>query len=549
MNLLKGHTGKYILFVLLGIVAAVANTAIIYIINQIITAYVDNTETDTETYLYYFSGAVTLFFISRWMVSYGMVGFMQDMLYKIRLHVVEMVLKSPFHPLVKNKERVYTALTRDTNNIVNATLSVVDLLTNSILVVMCLVYMGILSWKLLLCFGGMLILALGIYAISERKAVTLFNQAMSNDDRFVKSLNELLTGFKEVIIARKKGADIRDRHMKPALEEAVGLNKKALVFHLNNRIIGQMAFYIFIGALLLFIGNNVGAERSQIISFVFVLLYIWSPIETIVLMVPSLSQAKISLNRLGSLNEALSDTDRGYSESPRQIDFNSLEVDNVIYQYQSDTEDIPFRVGPNTFGLEKGEVVFIFGGNGSGKTTFVNLMIGLFTSDEGTMKVNGEIISPDQFADYRALFAPVFSDFHLFQEAFGIENFDKEKAAEYLHIFELDGKVEIKENGFSTTNLSTGQRKRLALISAMLERKPVLILDEFAADQDPYFRRKFYNEILPYMKGEGFTVAAITHDDNYYHLADRIYKMSEGKLQNVIVPTPSNAERTIEILN
>ncbi|MGB3182838.1 MAG: cyclic peptide export ABC transporter [Cyclobacteriaceae bacterium] len=549
MNLLKGHTGKYILFVLLGIVAAVANTAIIYIINEVIAGYVDNTETDTVTYLYYFGGAILMFFISRWMVSYGMVGFMQNMLYKIRLQVVEMVLKSPFHPLVKNKEKVYTALTRDTNNVVNATLNIVDLLTNSILVIMCLVYMGILSWKLLLSFGGMLILALGIYAVSERKAVSLFNQAMSNDDRFVKSLNELLTGFKEVIIARKKGADIRDKHMKPALEEAVDLNKKALVFHLNNRIIGQMAFYIFIGALLLFIGNNIGAERSQIISFVFVLLYIWSPIETIVLMVPSLSQAKISLNRLGSLSEALSDTDRGYSESPRQIDFNSLEVESMVYQYQSETEDLPFRVGPNTFGLSKGEVVFIFGGNGSGKTTFVNLMIGLFTSDEGTMKVNGEVISPERFADYRALFAPVFSDFHLFPEAFGIENFDKEKAAEYVNMFELEGKVEIKDTGFSTTNLSTGQRKRLALISAMLEKKPVLILDEFAADQDPYFRRKFYNEILPFMKTEGFTVAAITHDDNYYHLADRIYKMSEGKLKSVIVPSPSKAEKAIEILN
>ncbi|MEN7551670.1 cyclic peptide export ABC transporter [Rapidithrix thailandica] len=548
MNLLKGHTGKYISFVLLGIVAAVANTAIIYLINEVIAKYVEDTRSDTGVYLSYFAGAVALFFISRWLVSYGMVGFMQDLLFKIRLRVVEMVLKSPFHPLVKHKEKVYTALTRDTNNIVNASINMVDLLTNSILVVLCLVYMGILSWKLLLCFSLMLCFALVVYAISEKKAVGLFNQAMSKDDQFVRNLNELLSGFKEVIIARKKGADIRDQHMKPALQEAVVLNKKALVFHLNNRITGQMAFYIFIGSLLMFIGNQVSVERAQVISFVFVLLYIWSPIETIVLMMPSLSQAKISLNRLGSLQETLKDKDLGYNEAPQQMDFQSLEVESMVYQYQAEPGDLPFTVGPNQFELRQGDVVFIFGGNGSGKTTFINLLIGLFMADQGQIKVNEQAIVPEQFAEYRALFSPVFSDFHLFERAYGMNGFDRNKALEYLRLFELDHKVLIQENGFNTTQLSTGQRKRLALVTAMLEKKPILILDEFAADQDPYFRRKFYQEILPYLKQEGFTVAAITHDDNYYHLADKVYKMYEGKLEKVTLSASLNKSGIVEYL-
>ena len=530
MNLLKGHTGKYSLFVTLGFIAAVANTAIIYIINQIITGYVDQSGMGQEPYLWYFGGALVLFFTSRWMVSYGMVGFMQDLLHKIRLQVVDMVLRSPFHSLVSNKEKVYTALTRDTNNIVNASINMVDLLTNAILVVMCLVYMAVLSWKLLLAFVGMLVLAIAVYALSEKKAVALFNQAMSNDDAFVKNLNELLTGFKEVIISRKKGTDIRDKRMKPALDAAIGLNKKALVFHLNNRIIGQMAFYVFIGALLFVLSQPMGVENSTIISFVFVLLYIWSPIESVVLMVPSLSQARISFSRLEALRNSLSETDHGYEQEARQIDFASLEVQGMDYQYKTNEEEIPFRVGPNNFRLDQGEVIFIYGGNGSGKTTFVNMLIGLFMADQGALKVNGEALGTDRFADYRGLFAPVFSDFHLFDEAFGMDSFDKEKAVEYLRLFELEEKVSLAEHGFNTTNLSTGQRKRLALITAMLEKKPILVLDEFAADQDPYFRKKFYQELLPFMKQEGFTVMAITHDDNYYHHADKIYKMDEGQL-------------------
>ena len=110
-----------------------------------------------------------------------------------------------------------------------------------------------------------------------------------------------------------------------------------------------------------------------------------------------------------------------------------------------------------------------------------------------------------------------------------------EKTRSYIELFELESKVSIVENKFSTIKLSMGQRKRLALIQALLENKPIIVLDEWAADQDPYFREKFYNVILPLIKKEGKTIIAITHDDKYFYAADHLFKMEDGKLlkQNI----------------
>ena len=140
------------------------------------------------------------------------------------------------------------------------------------------------------------------------------------------------------------------------------------------------------------------------------------------------------------------------------------------------------------------------------------------------------LINKENYSNYRSIFSVVFSDFYLFDELLGIDNMNIQKCNDYLQLFEIEQKVKLDNNHFSTIDLSTGQKKRLALIAMLLEEKPVLVLDEWAADQDPYFRKKFYTEILPFLKKEGFTIIAVTHDDKYYHCADKLYKMDYGKL-------------------
>ena len=177
-----------------------------------------------------------------------------------------------------------------------------------------------------------------------------------------------------------------------------------------------------------------------------------------------------------------------------------------------------------------------YGGNGEGKTTFINTVLNLYTLDNGEAYVDGTLIPLEEQDNIKALFAPVFSDFYLFDEFYGISNIDQAKVDKYLHLFELEEKVHLEDGHFSTTDLSTGQRKRLALISVLLEDRPIIVLDEWAADQDPHFRHKFYTEIIPILvREEDKTIIAITHDDRYYDVADTLLKMEYGKLEKTNV--------------
>ncbi|MCK5681500.1 ATP-binding cassette domain-containing protein, partial [bacterium] len=139
---------------------------------------------------------------------------------------------------------------------------------------------------------------------------------------------------------------------------------------------------------------------------------------------------------------------------------------------------------------------------------------------------------------YRETFAAVFSDFHLFQKLHGLHETDPGKTAELLTLFQLDYKTKRIGDSFSNLDLSTGQRKRLALIVSLMEDKPVYIFDEWAADQDPHFREYFYLELLPRLKREGKTIVAVTHDDRYFDCCDRILWFQDDG----IVETESNIE-------
>src|SRR5690606_27967207 len=115
----------------------------------------------------------------------------------------------------------------------------------------------------------------------------------------------------------------------------------------------------------------------------------------------------------------------------------------------------------------------------------------------------------------------------------------------HLAQLQLDHKVRVENGTFSTLRLSQGQRKRLALLVAYLEDRPFYVFDEWAADQDPVFKKIFYTEILPSLKAKGKTVIAITHDDGYFHVADRCFKFEDGKLKelSVSVSKPKTAPR------
>jgi len=218
--------------------------------------------------------------------------------------------------------------------------------------------------------------------------------------------------------------------------------------------------------------------------------------------------------------------------------YQSLEIKGVRHTYFREREERHFTLGPIDLSFKAAELVFIIGGNGSGKTTFAKLLTGLYAPEAGEIYRNGELVTGENRELYRQNFSAIFDDFFVFEQIMGMpaEELDA-RAVAYLKLLHLDHKVTIAEGLLSTTELSTGQRKRLALLTAYLEDRDIYLFDEWAADQDPEFKKVFYEELLPDLRDRGKTVFVISHDDRYFKLADRIVKLTDGSVEEI--PHPS----------
>jgi putative ATP-binding cassette transporter len=210
-----------------------------------------------------------------------------------------------------------------------------------------------------------------------------------------------------------------------------------------------------------------------------------------------------------------------------------IELKAVRMNYQELHAETGFSLGPVDLTVQAGELIYIVGGNGCGKSTLAKLLCGLYIPQEGEVLLDGKPVTDENRNDYRDLFSAVFSDFHLFNRLIGPDEEEGNAilASKYLETLGLADKIKIEGDGYSTLKaLSYGQQKRLALVCAYMEDRPVYVLDEWAADQDPPFKKFFYEELLPDLKRRGKTVLIITHDDQYFQLADRIIKLLDGQI-------------------
>jgi putative pyoverdin transport system ATP-binding/permease protein len=297
---------------------------------------------------------------------------------------------------------------------------------------------------------------------------------------------------------------------------------------------GNFMFFCVIGFMLLVLPHVATLNAAALTGAVLIILYIVAPLDVLSSLLPALGSADAALKKVESLGLSLQ---ASASEKEAPVGFlpgakwTSIELEGVTHSYRCDNSLSDFTLGPIDLRIKPGELVFVTGGNGSGKTTLAKLIAGLYVPESGCICLNGEPVTDASRDEYRQYFSMVFTDFFLFDTLLGLEApAIDHKAQEYLAKLELDHKVTIQEGTLSSTDLSQGQRKRLALLTAYLEDRPIYIFDEWAADQDPQFKKIFYQHLLPELKARGKTVLAITHDDHFYSLADRIIKLDYGKL-------------------
>ena len=434
-----------------------------------------------------------------------------------------------------DRGKIFSTLSTDAITVSVSAGAIINAGPSIIMLAFSVVYIGILSVHALLITAALFLATVMYYLNQSRHVQTQLGEASRLENEFFDNLNGFLKGFKDFKLNRAKAEDFYDRELDQVVTNTAKLRVRA--GHTMNIavLIGQTFLFVTIAGLL-FVLPNLKPEDIQIIGMLMpVVLFLAGPIGDIVVAVPALAKAQASINNIEELErkiEEQSNTVEVEAEGQplRKIEFASLRAEQIAFTYPSNGVR-PFAIEPFDFELKQGELVFLVGGNGSGKSTVLKLLTGLYQPASGQLYCNGEPVDPHNLAEFRNLFSTIFTDFFLFKRVLGDNGHDLDEIDALLRKFELTGKTNIVNGEVTNRNLSTGQRKRLALVLASLDQKPVYIFDEWAADQDPVFRRYFYHDILMELKRAGKTVLAVTHDDHYFHLADRVVEMDYGKMR------------------
>jgi putative ATP-binding cassette transporter len=221
------------------------------------------------------------------------------------------------------------------------------------------------------------------------------------------------------------------------------------------------------------------------------------------------------------------------SDAPHQGsgEFEAIDLVGLVFAYGAhrDAEAPGFVVGPIDLRLRPGELTFVTGGNGSGKTTLMKMLLGLYPPHSGVIRWDGRDVNSDSVTHYRELFTAIFSGQHLFERLYGLHA-PREEVEALLERFGIADIVHFDGVRFGHMDLSSGQRMRLAMVVALLEKRPICVFDEWTANQDPETTWFYYDTLLPELIAAGKAVVAVSHDDRFFDRADHLVRLEKGKM-------------------
>jgi len=514
----------------IGIISGICNAAFIAVINSALRS----PESPSSFLLKSFVALCLILPATRLVSELLLARMGQKALMDLRLRLSRRILGAPLRYLEElGAHRMLTALADDVPVITNALVALPVLCINVAVIVAGLVYLGWLSFGLLLMLLSFVAVGVVTYQIPVIKAVQHVRVAREQNDSLFNHIRSLISGIKELKLHSQRRQAFIDRELEPTAASFQKSNVRAMMIFSVAATWGQVLVFIVIGLIVFGIPLWKSTNTVILAGYSLTLLYLMSPFQIVMNFVPIIGRAGVALEkleRLGLQLAAKANETLDQAVLPRS-EWKRLELNGVTHLYRREAEDDTFVLGEVDLTFSPGELVFIVGGNGSGKTTLVKLLIGLYPPQTGEVVLDDEVVNDENRDLYRQLFSVVFSDFHLFESLLGLETNElDEKAREYLRQLQLNHKVKVIDGQLSTTDLSQGQRKRLALLTAYLEDRPFYVFDEWAADQDPYFKEIFYLDLLPALKARGKTIIVISHDDKYYYVADRLIKLDYGRI-------------------
>ncbi|QRF56210.1 cyclic peptide export ABC transporter [Variovorax paradoxus] len=527
-----------------GIGAAMATVALLATINQVLSRPGGMAGGLLLTFIVLCAGALVGRAISD--ISNNIVG--QRLVAQVRKDLAMRILAAPIDALERYRmHRLMPVLTQDVDMISDVAFMLAATMISTAVALGCLSYLAWLSLPLFGLLVVAMLVGVAVQTWAHARGIAGFFESREQEELLHKAYRGISEGAKELRMHRARRSRVYEGQIARTVDAIRDINRRAINIFVLATSFGSALFFLLIAMILGWAAWRT-TEPAVLSGFVLVLLFIKGPIDQIVGALPRVGRAKVAFGRIADLSARFATPEPHlHLDSPPTSPplREAIEMRGVRYAFDTPEGSEAFVLGPVDLRIERGEIVFIVGDNGSGKTTLIKLLLGLYAPQQGEVVLDGEAVTPQTRDDYRQLFTTVFSDFYLFEDLVaggeGGRQTLPETALPYLQRLEIAHKVSVKDGAFSTTDLSTGQRKRLALVHAYLEGRPVLVFDEWAADQDPTFRHLFYTELLPELRAKGHLLVVISHDDRYFHIADRVITMKAGRIAEERVRAPQQA--------
>lgn len=518
--------------VLGGIAAGAALAALMRLIHRALTL----PAVDTATAALSFLGLLALYFVGNVAAQHALSDAAERLQWQLRLTLLRQVLAAPLRQTERTGfPRLLNLLGADVKRLADYICDLPDAVVNVTIALGCFGYMAWLSPTVFLFNLVFVALAAGCYLVPERLAQRIGHRAAAANDQHTRHLHYAIGAVKNLLLSRARRADFLTGHFSASGTAVRRLNRQSRLVHLLAERFAEVMVLGNVACLLFALPRLIDLPVATATGILLAAIFARQPLKDSLDILPRTQRARIAIERMqeaGLDPFAATEVESAETTPESSMTFAELSLDEVSFRYESDHGQPGFVSGPFSLHVRAGEIVFIAGGNGAGKTTLAKLLCGLYAPHAGTLTLDGAAVTSEaDRAALRARFTAVFTEDPLFEHVLGVPPEDATiRGRQLLRELQLDRKVSLENGAFTTTELSQGQRRRLVLLAALLEDRPIVLLDEWAADQDPGFREFFYSDLLPGLRAQGKTVIAITHDDRYFDRADRVLKLDQGRL-------------------
>jgi len=509
-------------------IAGMANAAILFIINSV--AMNSSAKDLNFKFLMLFVLAFIIFLIGKNYALNHTAVIIEKILAQVRIRILDKTRKADLKIIEDiGHAEIHTKLTHNVNTISETALFAVTLCQSAIMLFFCALYIAWLSLPAFLLSAGIIGLTVVYFNKKAKEAYAFLKQATHVQEQFFEKISGILSGFKEIKIHKKRN-DAYFQDVKKIARKSEDLMIQTQLKFVIGMVLAEICFYSLLASIVFLIprfGNEYSALVPRLVTSI---LFIMGPIVSIVSAMPLITRSNVAVSEIYGLEQQLDAAAKPeHNGHLKKEAFQEISLENIVFHYRDRHENTLFTLDNINFNIKKGELVFIVGGNGSGKSTILKILTGLYYPEAGNIRLNNKLISRTDYQAYRELFSIIFTDFHLFEKLYGLDVIDHDKLNRYLEKMELAEKTTYTDNGFSNMKLSTGQKKRLAMITALLFNSQIYVFDELAADQAPEFRKYFYEILLKELQDKGKTIIVVSHDDRFFHVADRVIKMDYGK--------------------